>query len=396
MARLLRALSPAAVVARLRAVQRDPAWQLALWLLGTLRLSLALCGVVAARLQRPPVKPGAMVLIQGDTLGAQLLSVWQRWDARWYQQLAEHGYHAGDRSVAFSPLYPLLSRDVSLLLGGNVVLAQLVVTSAAFSVAMALLYHMARRDAGPVAARLAVLLTAFFPSGFFLLAPYTESLFLALTLAALWYARRGRPWAAGCAGLAATLTHTPGVLLVPALAFAYVSRRREQGRSALGWALPAAALPALGVVAFTLYERLLIGAPRTDLSIQAAWGYRVVPPWQLLAASWTFIARTGHPVEALNLACLVGCTLLAIGATRRLPPVYAFYVWPYLALLWTRQMHTSPLMSDSRLTLVLFPCMIMLALWLSRHPWLAAGWLIVGGLLQAVLFQYYVQWVFVA
>ncbi len=38
---------------------------------------------------------------------ADLVSFWQRWDALWYQHLAQSGYHAGDGSTAFFPLYPL-------------------------------------------------------------------------------------------------------------------------------------------------------------------------------------------------------------------------------------------------------------------------------------------------
>jgi hypothetical protein len=100
-----------------------------------------------------------------------LFSMWQRYDALWYQQIATHGYAAGDSTVAFYPLYPLLSHVTSLLFGGQIVVAELLVSSVAFAVGMWLLYKVARLDAGPFAAQLVILLTAFFPVGFFLLAP---------------------------------------------------------------------------------------------------------------------------------------------------------------------------------------------------------------------------------
>src|SRR5260370_37231972 len=41
------------------------------------------------------------------------LDAWIRWDARWYETIALHGYSFSERaqsSVAFFPLYPLLMR----------------------------------------------------------------------------------------------------------------------------------------------------------------------------------------------------------------------------------------------------------------------------------------------
>jgi hypothetical protein len=376
-------------------------WRLALWLLITLRLALGLVAVFSIQLD-PVMSPMMLgqywrnLLIHGGEPWSAFLSTWQRWDALWYQQIAEHGYQAGNGTVAFNPLYPLLSRIVSLPLGGQVVLAELVVSSAAFLVSMGLLYRIARLDSGPIASRLAVLLTALFPTGFFLLAPYTDSLYLALTLAAFWLARRGRPWAAGLAGFAAALTRGVfGVFLVLPLAFEYMRQRRQQGKGP-GLELLAAALPALGFIGVNAYYHLVVGERGSLLGQQAAFGYQIVPPWEALAASWAHIASSGDLIEALNLVCLLGFGLLALVLITRRQIGYALYAVPYLALLFTREMWYSPLMSDSRYVLVLFPCFMLVATWLARRPWLAAGWLVAGLLLQAILLEYYVHFGFVA
>src|SRR5207247_1674129 len=120
------------------------------------------------------------------------------------QHIAENAYHADDGSTHFLPLYPLLSRIVSGAVGGHIVWAELIVASTAFVAAMWLLFTLARLDA-PIAddargappahargaqawrdriPRLTVLLTALFPTGFFFIAPFTEGLFLALTVGA--------------------------------------------------------------------------------------------------------------------------------------------------------------------------------------------------------------------
>ncbi len=382
---------------RIPALRLGSPWKVAAWLAIALRIGLGLAAFLSVRLAPPTLETGNWLnlLIHSNNPWTQFLSTWQRWDALWYQQIAMHGYHAGDNTVAFYPLYPLLVRLVSFPLGGHIVLAEIVVSTIAFGVAARLLYTLARLDVGPEAALLAVLSLAFFPTGFFLLAPYTEGLFLCLTMAALLFARRDQPWFAGLAGFAAGLTNAQGAFLVLPLAFAYL-RHREEGGRRLGLGLLAAILPPCGLIAFTLYQHFAVGEWRTSLAVQGNWGYGISPPWRVLSDSWQFIVHTGDPIETLNLVCMLGFTILAIAVTFRFPLPYALYVWPSLALLWIREMSTvSPLMSDARLVLDLFPCFTALAIWLSRRPWLAAGWLLVSLLLQVVLLNYFEHWGFV-
>src|SRR5205823_737800 len=101
-------------------------------------------------------------------------------------------------------------------------------------------------------------------------------------------------------------------------------------------------------------------------------------------------------IEGFNLLCLLGFSSLAAMTLGRLPFSYALYIWPSLALLYTRQMWFSPLMSASRYTVVLFPCFILLALWLAQRPLLAVCWLVVSIVLQGILLVYWVHWGFVA
>jgi Gpi18-like mannosyltransferase len=163
-----------------------------------------------------------------------------------------------------------------------------------------MLYRLAELDVGPDAARLTVLLTALFPSGFFYLAPYTEGLFLALSVAALWLARSGRPWAAGLAGYGAVLTRTVGVVLVLPLAYEHLRRHRLCSRGAFS-GLPAAALPVAGLAATVAYQHFVVGDPATPLDLSWQGDRAHVAPWNAVADSWAFVNRFGDPIEALNL-----------------------------------------------------------------------------------------------
>jgi len=379
----------------------DPGWKLALWLVVTLRVGWGLVGLLSIHVQPIASIGGDWVtlILPGGDPWHLLFSMWQRYDALWYQQIATHGYAAGDSTVAFYPLYPLLSRITSLLFGGQVVVAELLVSSVAFTVGMWLLYKVARLDAGPFAAQLVILLTAFSPVGFFLLAPFTESLYLVLSLAAFWFARNGRPWAAGVAGFAAGLTRVQGVFLVLPLAYEYVRQRRRQGHKLLSIDsidLVAAALPGLGFLTVLAYDRLFVSARVSPVGAEANWGSRFALPWNSISSSVSHIVAASDAVELLNLVCLIGFGLLALWAARKLPLSYTLYTLPYLALLFTHDSYYSPLMSTSRYVLVLFPCFIGLAMWLVRRPWLAAGALVTSVLLQVTFFQYFVHFGFVA
>ncbi|MBI2318787.1 MAG: hypothetical protein HYU75_17805, partial [Betaproteobacteria bacterium] len=134
--------SPGALWRRL-----DEGWRLALGLLLVQRIGLGLLGVFAQRGSDRLAQGGnAVFVIQGGEPWSLFLSVWQRWDALWYQRIAEEGYQATNGTLNFYPLFPLLSRVLSLPLGGHVVWAELILTSVCFVVAMRLLYDLALQD----------------------------------------------------------------------------------------------------------------------------------------------------------------------------------------------------------------------------------------------------------
>lgn len=367
-----------------------------------------------------------LVVTSGDFLG-QAVSRLQRWDALWYQHIAQVGYNPQDGSAAFQPLYPVLGWLVSRPLFGNVALGLVVVSCVAYGIALWLLGRLAVLDGpalvrgaatSPEAARertttvavLAMVSLAAFPTAFFFVAPFTESLFLLLAVATLWFARTGRPWAAALTAALATLTRTQGVFL--ALPIAWEALRRagylghgghpgEPGpRPAKAVAgVAAAAVPVLALLAWYGWQVALLDPGRAGPAAQAPWGYRVALPWDALVASVTYIAdRVPGPmglVEGLNLLCFLAFVGLAV-AGRRLPASHTLYVAPALVLYGARVMWFLPLMSVSRYVLVLFPGFIVLGALLERRPRAAVAWLVVSAVAQVVLFQYWVRWGFVA
>lgn len=375
-------------------------------------LLLAVALTVGRALPREPYGGNWEELIYSGP-GSQFISFWQRWDALWYQHIAEEGYRAGNGTSAFYPLFPLIVRGVSALTLGNTVLAGLVVSAVAFVAVAWLTWRLIALEApqlgwpdSPALPAIGVLLLAAFPTGFFLLAPYTEGLFLALALATFYSARTGRPWAAGILGLFAALSRPQGVFLALPIAWEVLRQgdgirwllRRGGRRPAAS--LLAALLPVAGLVGLTSYQRAILEETRTGLEAQTIWGYQLVLPWDAVGASWSYVIdRAGTVgadlVEALNLASLLGGVAIAIIAARRLPLAYALYALPSMLLLAVRQMSFSPLMSVTRYVLVVFPLFLVATGWLGQRPRLAVAVIVAGLLVEMVLFQYFVRWGFV-
>jgi Gpi18-like mannosyltransferase len=130
------------------------------------------------------------------------------------------------------PLYPLLIRGLGTLFGGNNLAAALLISSMASFVAFYLLYQLTQELTGSTSiAQVLVIALAVFPVSFFLMAGYTEALFLALAIGSYLSTRRGCWLAAGILAALATLTRLQGILLLVPLGLELLrTERQEPGR----------------------------------------------------------------------------------------------------------------------------------------------------------------------
>jgi hypothetical protein len=321
----------------------------------------------------------------GDVLAAPL----GRWDSVWYMAIASGGYGDGARE-AFFPLYPLLVKVAGAPLHSTLVGGALLST-ALLGVALVLLHRLVALDYERAVARNAVLVTALFPMSFFFSAVYSESLFLALSIGAVYAARRERwAWAGALGGLGAT-TRSAGVLLLVPLAMIYVW---DTGRPSLRTRRPLRAdalwlaLVPLGLASYCGFLALGGHDALAPFAAQEVWFRSFAGPFggawdgfvagvqgarQLLSgarAPLDLTAAGGDPflVARHNIELLVWLvlTLVAVaGVLRRLPAAYGAYVVAALALPLSYPVGPQPLMSLPRFVAVLFPLAIWLALWMT-------------------------------
>lgn len=344
----------------------------AAWLFVVLRIGLSVLAVFVA-MQGPPSPCHYEVAFNGwrtipelvaDGPAFPLVGIWERWDACWYMKIATYGYEPGEGSVAFFALFPTLVSVVGAIPFVNLPLAGLVVSGAAYVAAIVGLLRLVGRDFGTGVARRTVLFLSVFPGAFFLFAPFTEALFLALVAWTLERARR-RDWAlAAVLGFAAGLTRAPGMLLALPIAWELLTAVRSETEGRRRWpivgGIAAVAAPVVAFLAFGAVAAAATGMSPYDA--QAIWGgSQFHPPWEVVAASVTWAVERSDPMQALNVASLVGAAVLLLLGIRRLPITYSAYAWPALLLAGMR-LQPTPLTSTTRLVLVLFPVFVVLAL----------------------------------
>ncbi len=379
-------------------------WQTLLLLVVASRLSLQAVGVLAVGLLPKAAGPARINLVYHRPAAAPL-EIWARWDAEWYLLIAERGYDVGSwlqstgsaadpgGTAGFFPVYPLLLRLLSPLAGG--VGAGVLISNLALAAAALLLYRFTRDEAGggelgDRAGTASVVLLLLHPMSLFLSAVYAESLFLALSLAALVAVRAGRPITAAVSGALAAATRPLGILLVVPLAIDWWQRRRLAPASAAGrWGLLVAAAPAAGMVAVLAWSARTFGDPFAFMVRQARWRGSMGGPWRAFVRWWeTGPELHGAHGSTLELVIALVCLAMLVPAVRTLSRASVAY-----AAVCVLVPLSSTLWSFGRLSLTVFPLFaaggIMVAKGARTLP-VVYGF--AGGAVGALLMALYAAW----
>lgn len=280
----------------------------------------------------------------------------ERQDAVWYLRLADEGWSPNDASAAFFPLYPLTVRAVAWVVPGDDLLAALLVSNLAFLGALLALFALTAEAFGDRVARRAIVVAAIFPTAFFFLAPYTESLFLLLSVLAFREARHDRWGRVAVFGALAALTRSVGILLIPALLLDAIGRGRAGGPRALGARLAGAAAIALGPLSWFAWWGVAHGNWLAPLDAQADWGRKLQLPWVSLGHAvefaWTY--QSYWLLDLLLVSLAVGGFAIALPELR---PSEAVYGALSLLLPLVDPFADRPLLSVPRFAVVVFPAL---------------------------------------
>ncbi len=325
-----------------------------------------------------------------------LTQVLAQWDSGYYLSIAAHGYPAhsavaavqtGHRAFyAFGPLYPALVGLAHAVTGFGYVTSGEIVSTLGLAVALAALWKLVDFEVGLPAADGACVLLLAWPSAFFLVACYPESVTLAAGTLAFLAVRRGHYVAAGLLGAAAAMGKYYLVLLVVPLAMEVWSAPRDRVTWRAGhdleWLTPgrvtaarAAAVVGPTIVAFgafIAYQKANFGEWLAFVHAQAQWHRHLSWPWTSLGHAvsdlvhWRLLdTSTASVIELFDLVTVLLIAAAAVVAAVRIRPSHGVL----LALAWCIFTFQTILLSESREVLVLFPFFAALGVWVARHPW---------------------------
>lgn len=296
------------------------------------------------------------------------LEPWQRWDTPHYQAIAERGYFAFDSALFTPPLYPMLMRLFSPIFNNNTLASGLFISGLAFWGFLLVLFRLAslefqdEKDAWRT-----ILYFSFFPTTFFLIAAYNESLFL-LMVALSFYSVQKKQWAvAGIYGGLSAFTRIAGALMIIPLAFA----AWEAWKTGNKRGILSPIFAGLGITIYPLYVWLILNLPPTSIlnALNKRGGHTTFPGLNLFEAFKRVFQGILWEENLTELSFAVFFIILTIVVWKKLPRMHGIYSATLLFLFLTRFGSPQPLVGMARYVLEIFPAFFILAIW-GHNIWI--------------------------
>jgi hypothetical protein len=286
------------------------------------RLVIAAVGVVGVATF---VDQHALVVVGAPALSPE--AVWHKWDARWYERLAVHGYGweldtlRGQAAAGFFPLFPLtVGLILQALPGASFFWIASILSNGLALVALALVARRLTHSPAHTGAVLVGMLAA--AGSFYLSIPYAESLFLLLVVLVLITTQQRQYALAGLvAGLAFTArAHGLALIAVPAIACWLDARPSRRDRAVQFGAM--ALLFAVPVAVYFAFLAHVQGSAVAFVEQQAMWSNALPYPFKAVVGLVEFPRRISGWLHGAFWALYVG---LLLRCWRRLPLGEALY-----------------------------------------------------------------------
>lgn len=249
--------------------------------------------------------------------GKSLLGFMSNWDGPAYLSIAQHGYSSAAATNYF-PLYPLIIRGVAVVVRSPLY-AGLLVSWAALVGAICFYMRIVKKlftATASLEALQAALLFVLFPTGIFLLATYTESLFAMLSLGAIYYALQKRTVLSALLMAGATATHENGVFVLVLVALVLIEEGEELRRVLLG-----AIVGSLGALSYMVFLAIRFHHPLAFVTAQRAHGW-------LASGYLADLKATFRPSDLISLVFASGAAIYWWGRRKS----FALYTFLYFCI----------------------------------------------------------------
>ncbi len=367
---------------------------------GTLAWVILLALIGGRTITEPNALCRSSSLLEHNLHLGVLLRSWLRWDTICYLIIAETGYTAHAGLTVWPPLYPLLIRLFSFIFEPPI-LAALLISSIATWTTFVLLYILVTESHDETTAKNTLFLYTIYPLAFFLLAGYTESLFLALVVGSLLLARKGKWGWAGLLAALSALTRNQGIVLSAVLLWeGWLQYREGRDRSVshILKVLLASFMPILVFAVFASYVHNVLHAGWPWQTLGTLWGQYSGFPWQGIIGNIKQLLTL--PVSQdlywlpttiidLLLAILIPIVLLLRRRSDR--STYMIFAWLILFMGLIKLGPNDTLISFSRYMLAAFPFFVVISP-IVKNRFARLAVLSLGLIFQAILLSMFYIW----
>lgn len=188
------------------------------------------------------------------------LSAWANFDGIYYLSIAGGGYTKD--MAGFFPLYPTAIYIASLVFGIQTTygvgqfFTALFLSNVFFCSSLIVLYLLLRLDYSRRISFLSIFFLLIFPTSFFFVSIYTESMFLFLTVLSFYFARKKNWLLAGISGALLSATRVVGIAMFPALLYElYMQEKTLKTRKVA----PLLFVP-IGIISYGIYNLIQWGS----------------------------------------------------------------------------------------------------------------------------------------
>lgn len=343
-----------------------------------------------------------MTLENNSVLSKHLLAPWYRWDTTHYLEIAEFGYDYENINTVWPPLYPFLIKMVTFVVKSPLI-AALTISGLFSIVAFILLFFLVQDLFDKKTAKDTLFFLVIYPASFYLIAGYSESIFLTFSLAVIILSRRKQWLLAGLFSALATLTRVQGILLVVPIFIELISdyKKQKKKKELIINSLSLLYAPFI----YGLYSLYVFYGIRADWpwnTLANYWGQQFSFPWmgfigttEILLGKINVIDITPDIVKTANLIFSLASIYFLIKIAKKIPFSLTLYSGLMMILILGKIDNNTSMVSTTRYLVVVFPIFISQAMFVSNK----LSRLLVFAIsiaLQIIFIIYFYWWFFVA
>ncbi|MDP3733099.1 MAG: hypothetical protein Q8Q91_01020, partial [Candidatus Daviesbacteria bacterium] len=288
---------------------------------------------------------------------------WSNWDGGHFRGIVENNYLP--QQTVFFPFYPLLMKILNMI-GLDITFAGLLISHLSLVCSLFLLYKLTLLDFSEKVAKRAIFALLIFPTSFYLGTVYSESLFLAVTLACFYFARTQKTVLSSFFAAASIATRLTGLATFAAVLGDHLLAQSKNFnfRKILTLKTFLLCLSLLPVPLYMLYQQALFQNPWGFLTNESEWNRHFSLPWEPVLGYLNYlrsvgIFQIGNPARVLTeLVFFIGGIVGFVFSLYKLRPAYSIFYLLSLIL----PTFSGTLIAMPRYMLTIFPIFILLGL----------------------------------